>query len=64
MMLHHPEMQMKAQREIDSVTGRNRLPTIADMANLPYVKSLVVESLRLNPPAPLGMCATSEFFSE
>jgi hypothetical protein len=45
---------MKAQREIDSVTGRNRLPTIADMANLPYVKSLIIESMRFNPPAPLG----------
>jgi cytochrome P450 len=30
MMLLHPEVQQKAQKEIDSVVGRNRLPQLID----------------------------------
>ena len=30
MMLLHPEVQQKAQKEIDSVVGRNRLPQLND----------------------------------
>jgi len=30
MMLLHPEAQQKAQKEIDSVVGRNRLPQLSD----------------------------------
>jgi len=30
MMLLHPEVQQKAQKEIDSVVGRNRLPQLSD----------------------------------
>ena len=31
-MLHYPHVQAKAQAEIDSVIGTERLPTIADKA--------------------------------
>jgi hypothetical protein len=37
-MLSHPEVLMKAQKEIDSVVGTDRLPTMADRASLPYGK--------------------------
>jgi cytochrome P450 len=30
MMLLHPEVQHKAQKEIDSVVGRGRLPQLGD----------------------------------
>jgi len=30
MMLLHPEVQQKAQKEIDSVVGRSRLPQLSD----------------------------------
>jgi predicted membrane protein len=30
MMLLHPEVQQKAQKEIDSIIGRNRLPQLSD----------------------------------
>jgi len=50
----HPEVQRKAQAEIDRVIGNNRLPTLADMSNLPYVEALVKEVFRWNPVTPLG----------
>ncbi|KAJ7254720.1 putative monooxygenase [Mycena rebaudengoi] len=52
-MMLNPAVQAKAQAEIDSVVGRDRLPTIADQASLPYVRSVVTEVFRLNPPIPL-----------
>ena len=30
MMLLHPEVQQRAQKEIDSVVGKNRLPQLSD----------------------------------
>ncbi|KAK7028737.1 putative monooxygenase [Favolaschia claudopus] len=54
-MLLHPEVQNKAQEEITAAIGRDRLPTIADKPKLPYVRSIVTEVLRLNPPIPLGV---------
>lgn len=35
-MLLHPEALHKAQKEIDSVVGTERLPTITDRSSLPY----------------------------
>lgn len=37
-MLSYPEVLMKAQKEIDSVIGTDRLPTMADRDSLPYSK--------------------------
>ncbi|KAJ7499369.1 cytochrome P450 [Mycena latifolia] len=54
-MMLNPAIQAKAQKEIDSVIGRDRLPTIQDKASLPYVRSVVTEVLRLNPAIPLGI---------
>ena len=50
----HPETQRKAQAEIDRVIRNDRLPTLADMSNLPYVEALVKEVFRWNPVGPLG----------
>ncbi|KAM5530954.1 hypothetical protein V8D89_015399 [Ganoderma adspersum] len=49
-----PEVQRKAQVEIDAVLGSERLPSIADKDRLPYVHALVLEVLRWLPVAPLG----------
>ena len=53
-MTLHPEAQAKAQAEIDSVIGTDRLPTLADRDQLPYVEALVKEVFRWNPVAPQG----------
>ncbi|KZT07386.1 cytochrome P450 [Laetiporus sulphureus 93-53] len=52
-MLHYPDVQAKAQAEIDAVVGTDRLPSITDRASLPYVRSLVTEVYRWNPAVPL-----------
>ena len=53
-MMMHPEIQRKAQAEIDRVVGSDRFPTFADQADLPYVDAVVKEVLRWKPVAPLG----------
>ncbi|KAF2119330.1 cytochrome P450 monooxygenase [Lophiotrema nucula] len=53
-MSAYPEVQRKAQHEIDRVVGK-RLPTFSDRGNLPYVNAIVSEILRWLPVAPLGI---------
>ena len=53
-MCIYPEAQGKAQEELDRVVGRERLPTFADRAALPYVEALYTEVLRWKQVAPLG----------
>ncbi|KAH7931282.1 cytochrome P450 [Leucogyrophana mollusca] len=50
-----PDVQRKAQAEIDAVIGTNRLPTIADRESLPYMNALTLEVLRWFSLAPLGV---------
>lgn len=54
-MTLYPEVQRKAQEEIDRVLGPGRLPTMADRPHLPYVDALVKEVLRWHPVAPMGI---------
>jgi len=50
----HPEVQRKAQAEVDRVIGSDRFPTFADQPSLPYLDALAKEVLRWNPVVPLG----------
>lgn len=54
-MVTHPEIQKKAQEELDAVIGRDRMPTFADRDSLPYVQACVRESLRWKTVAPIGV---------
>ncbi|KZV67291.1 cytochrome P450 [Peniophora sp. CONT] len=54
-MLAYPEAQKRAQRELDAVVGRSRLPSFADAPHLPYITATVKELLRWGPVAPLGL---------
>jgi cytochrome P450 len=45
----YPDVQAKAQAEIDRVVGIGRLPTLDDRQDLPYIDSIVWECLRWNP---------------
>ncbi|KZT00361.1 cytochrome P450 [Laetiporus sulphureus 93-53] len=54
-MLHYPHVQERAQAEIDTVVGRERLPSISDRAELPYVRSIISEVYRWAPATPLGL---------
>lgn len=52
-MVTHPDVQRRAQEELDSVVGTNRLPTLDDMASLPYVRGCGKETLRWMPTTAL-----------
>jgi cytochrome P450 len=54
MMSLYPEVAQRAQAEIDSVVGRDRIPNFVDRESLPYVEALLQEVMRTSPPAPLG----------
>jgi cytochrome P450 len=53
-MALHPEVQKKAQAELDAVVGNGRLPTVADRSSLPYLECIMSEVLRWQPVAALG----------
>ncbi|CAE6459815.1 unnamed protein product [Rhizoctonia solani] len=54
-ILHYPEAQRLAQKEIDEVLGKDRLPTLAERDSLPYVEALYKEVLRWQPLGPIGI---------
>jgi len=45
-MILYPEVQARAQKELDTVIGSSRLPQFEDWGSLPYVRSIVKETLR------------------
>lgn len=53
-MALHPEVQAKAQAEIDEVVGNERLPRIEDKESLPYVSAVMQEVFRWHPAVKLG----------
>ncbi|KAI0935585.1 hypothetical protein AcV5_003970 [Taiwanofungus camphoratus] len=52
-MARHPEVQKRAQDELDRVLGGSRLPVMADREALPYITALIREVYRWVPVAPL-----------
>ncbi|KAA1473739.1 cytochrome P450 [Dentipellis sp. KUC8613] len=54
-LLLHPHVQERAHKEIDSVIGRDRLPTYQDRDSLPYVEAIYREVLRWHPVLPLSV---------
>lgn len=55
-MVLYPEVQTRAQAEIDSVIGEGlqRLPHWEDRSSLPYIDAVLKETLRWHPVSPLG----------
>ena len=51
LLSQHPEAEARLQAELDSVLG-GRAPTGGDLPNLPYVRQVIEEAMRLYPPAP------------
>ncbi|KAF9024651.1 cytochrome P450 [Hymenopellis radicata] len=56
-LISYPEVQRKAQEEIDTIVGHERTPTLADYDRLPYIRALVQEVWgtvhRTRPVGPL-----------
>lgn len=63
-MVQNPEIQLKAQAEIDSVTGSDRLPEMADRDSMPYLERIVREVLRWQPVLPLGRSTIYEYMHQ
>jgi cytochrome P450 len=53
-MLIYPDVQAKAQAEVDRVVGKDRLPQLEDAEHLPYVQAIASECLRWLPVVPSG----------
>lgn len=52
-LLNHPDVIIKARAEIDKQVGLDRLIEESDLSELPYLKNIVLETLRLHPATPL-----------
>lgn len=60
LMARHPEIQRKAQEEVDRVVGIDRLPEMSDRDSLPYINRIIREALRFAPVAPLVVHSPDE----
>ncbi|KAK0513963.1 hypothetical protein JMJ35_003685 [Cladonia borealis] len=54
-MIAYPQVQDRAQAEIDAVIGDNRSPEWSDFSKLPYINMIIKESHRWRPVSPLGV---------
>jgi cytochrome P450 len=46
LMVNHPRVLQKAQKEMDEVVGTDRLPNFDDKASLPYLECVIYETFR------------------
>ncbi|CAO2167095.1 unnamed protein product [Urochloa humidicola] len=53
LLLNHPDVLKKAQEEIDSKVGGDRLVDKNDLPHLPYLHCIINETLRLYPAVPM-----------
>jgi cytochrome P450 len=51
----YPDVQRKAQKELDTVLGPGKIPTFADRESLPYIDAIYREVMRWHPAIPLGI---------
>lgn len=54
-MVLFPEVQKKAQAELDRVVGSTRLPDYDDLDAMPYIQAVVMETMRWMPVLPIGI---------
>jgi hypothetical protein len=53
-MVIYPDVQLRAQAELDEIIGQGRLPEFSDKEDLPYVNAVMSECLRWMPVGPMG----------
>ncbi|MCO5608365.1 hypothetical protein L7F22_062574 [Adiantum nelumboides] len=52
-LLTHPFIMKRMQQELESVVGGSRLVCESDVQQMPYLRAVVKETMRLHPVAPL-----------
>ncbi|KAA8547239.1 hypothetical protein F0562_003897 [Nyssa sinensis] len=63
-VLHNPESLVKAKAELEQIIGKGKAIEESDISNLPYLRSIVKETLRLHPPVPFLIPRKVEVDSE
>eukprot|EP01133_Synstelium_polycarpum_P013414 gene13414-15806_t len=54
-LVNNPSVMEKAYAEVSDVVGRDRLATVDDRVNTPYLAACIKEVLRMTPIVPLGI---------
>ncbi|TFK83551.1 cytochrome P450 [Polyporus arcularius HHB13444] len=54
-MASYPDVQKKAQAELYTVVGPDRLPNHSDRPDLPYINAIIKEALRWGPVLPFSL---------
>nr|AAG49299.1 flavonoid 3',5'-hydroxylase [Callistephus chinensis] len=54
-LIRQPHLLKRAQEEMDSVVGQNRLVTEMDLSQLTFLQAIVKEAFRLHPSTPLSL---------
>ncbi|XP_029205998.2 steroid 17-alpha-hydroxylase/17,20 lyase-like [Acropora millepora] len=54
-LIYNPHVQAKLHRELDDVIGNNNIPSLIDRSRLPYLEAVIMETLRIASPKPLGV---------
>ncbi|KAG8816555.1 hypothetical protein FRC19_011948 [Serendipita sp. 401] len=55
MLSQHPSVSARLEREVLSVLGPSRAPTLDDFRSMPYLRAVINETLRLFPSVPLNV---------
>ncbi|CAO2836573.1 unnamed protein product [Amaranthus hypochondriacus] len=55
LLLNHPDILNKAKIEIQNEVGFERLVKDSDLNHLPYLGSIINETLRMYPPGPISL---------
>jgi cytochrome P450 len=54
-MVLNPDVQLKAQSQLDEVVPKDRLPQFSDRDRLPFITYIVWECLRWHPPVHISL---------
>ncbi|MCO5584095.1 hypothetical protein L7F22_038018 [Adiantum nelumboides] len=59
-LLRHPLIMRRMQEELESVVGSSRLVCESDVQQMPYLRAVVKETMRVHPVAPILLHMTSQ----